>query len=132
MAVLTWLAVDDYALLMVGVAGRGQLVVQHVQQLSQLSSLPLLVPWLFLTWLTVDDDALLMVDVAGGIVQDGLTAVTAEPSPSPWSMAVLTWLAVDDDALLMVGVADGGQLVVQHVQQLSQLSSLPLLSLWLY
>ncbi len=56
MAVLTWLTV----------AGKGQLVVQHVQQLSQMSSLPLLVPWLFLTWLTVDDDALLMVGVAGG------------------------------------------------------------------
>jgi hypothetical protein len=30
MAVLTWLTVDDNALLMVGVAGGGQLVVQHV------------------------------------------------------------------------------------------------------
>ncbi len=59
-------------------------------------------------------------------------ALTAEQSPSPWSMAVLTWLTVDDDALLMVCVAGGGQLVVQHVQQLSQLSSLPLLILWLY
>jgi len=33
MAVLTWLAVDDDALLMVGVAGGGQLVVQHVREL---------------------------------------------------------------------------------------------------
>ncbi len=66
MSVLTWLAVDDDALLMVGVAGRGQLFVQHVLQLSQLSSLPLPSPWLFLTWLTVDDDALLKVVVAGG------------------------------------------------------------------
>jgi hypothetical protein len=47
-------------------------------------------------------------------------------------MVVLTWLTVDDDALLMVGVAGRGQLVVQHVRQLLQLSSLPLLSLWLY
>jgi hypothetical protein len=48
-------------------------------------------------------------------------------------MAVLTWLTVDNDALLMVGVAGGGQqLVVLHVQQLSQLSSLPILGLWLY
>jgi hypothetical protein len=46
-------------------------------------------------------------------------------------MAVLTWLSVDDDALLMVGVAGGGQLFVQHVQQLSQLRRLPLLNLWL-
>ncbi len=47
-------------------------------------------------------------------------------------MAVLTWLAVDDDALLMVGVAGGGQLFVQHIQQLSQVNSLPLLGPWLY
>ncbi len=47
-------------------------------------------------------------------------------------MAVLTWLTVDDDALLMVGVAGGGQLVVQFVQQLSQLICLPLLGPWLY
>ncbi len=41
-------------------------------------------------------------------------------------MALLTWLAVYDDAPLMVGVAGGDQLmVIQHVQQLSQLSSLP-------
>jgi hypothetical protein len=46
-------------------------------------------------------------------------------------MAVLTWLTVDYDALLMVGVAGGGQLIVHHVQQLSQLSVLPLLRLWL-
>jgi hypothetical protein len=63
MAVLTWLTVDNDALLMVGVAGGGQLVVQHAQQLSQLSSHP---PLVILTWLTVDDDALLMVGVAGG------------------------------------------------------------------
>jgi hypothetical protein len=47
MVVLTWLTVDDDALLMVGVAGRGQLVVQHLQQLSQLIILPLLGPWLY-------------------------------------------------------------------------------------
>jgi hypothetical protein len=48
-------------------------------------------------------------------------------------MVVLTWLTIDNDALLMVGVAGGDQqLVIQHVQQLSQLSSLPLLGLWLY
>ncbi len=47
-------------------------------------------------------------------------------------MGVLTWQTVDDDALLMVGVDGGGKLVVQHIQQLSQLSSLPLLGLWLY
>jgi hypothetical protein len=46
-------------------------------------------------------------------------------------MVVLTWMAVDDDALLMVGVAGGGQLVIQHVQQLSRLRRLPLLNLWL-
>ncbi len=44
MAVLTWLAVDDDALLMVGVAGGDQ---QLVIQLSQLRSLPLLGPWLY-------------------------------------------------------------------------------------
>jgi hypothetical protein len=33
MAGLTWLTIDDYALLMVGVAGGGQLVVQHVREL---------------------------------------------------------------------------------------------------
>ncbi len=33
MVVLTWLTVDDDALLMVGVAGGGQLVVQHVREL---------------------------------------------------------------------------------------------------
>ncbi len=33
MAVLTWLTVDDDALLMVGVAGGGQLVVKHVREL---------------------------------------------------------------------------------------------------
>jgi hypothetical protein len=77
-----------------------------------------------------------MVGVAGGgqlVVQHGPTAVTAEQSPFPWSMDVLTWLAVDDDALLMMGVAGGGQqLVVQPVQQLSELSSLPLFGPWLY
>jgi hypothetical protein len=97
---------------------------------------PLPLSLVILTWLAVDDDALLMMGVAGGgqlDVQQGLTAVTAEQSPSPWSMAVLTWLTVDDDALLMVGVAGGGQqLVIQNIQQLLQLNSLPLLSLWLY
>jgi hypothetical protein len=47
MAVLTWLTVDNDALLVVVVAGRGQLFVHHAQQLSQLSSLPLPNPWLY-------------------------------------------------------------------------------------
>ncbi len=47
MVVLTWLAVDNDALLMVGVAGGGQLVVQYAQQLSQMISLPLLGLWLY-------------------------------------------------------------------------------------
>jgi hypothetical protein len=94
-------------------------------------------PWSMavLTWLTINDDALLMVGVAGkrpAGCSACPAAVTAEQSPSPWSMAVLTWLTVDNDALLMVGVAGGGQLIVQHVKQLSQLIILPLLGPWLY
>ncbi len=47
MAVLTWPAVDNDALLMVGVDGGGQLVVQHAQSLSQMISLPLPGLWLY-------------------------------------------------------------------------------------
>ncbi len=60
-----------------------------------------------------------------------LFGLTSEQSPSPCSMAVLTWLTINNDALLMVFVSGGGQLVVQHVQKLSQLICLFLPNLWL-